>query len=1198
MASIIGEKILGLFKKYKGGLPLNFIATLLKPTTFAEVSGEAFSLVEEGRAKMGSGGLYPVEPAPTPQTADIGNDEAEAGAAGTGDEMSAPISNISSDRVAAPDNGASAGGPISYDSQEDNDGNKNEVPVTAAHGKAGILPTPEKTLLYVGPPESHPKDEENISTEDKDAPAIQDDYSWLAAFYMEDGTELDTSKSESEPDDYSWLADFYEDGIVPVEPNSTPQKQARNALHESSSPHEETDGMSCSPARNGGPLLFCDSVSVLSGVNARSVNHLRQAGITNIRDLFSKWETLTSMKGMGSKSVENLLDRLWNYALDPLCPLSKEQADGLSETRCLIEGCLFLDEYGIMRKTDSATRMSISQAAEPGITRPELAETTIITDPSTESVAGQLQNNEFTTVGKLLDTSDKELPSIPYFGKEAFHTVENSRCEYERNKEIAGQTTLILKRVIEDCVSNGIPVFDDAVVPIIAPTAQSLASANQGDEIYNELVDRLSTGAGLTDACAAILAHTIETTIEQEKATGVFATHITLERGECWLAGARILAERESMLELDSENRRLLIKRTPLEQWVATFGDKAGKALRLRLSGKTLQEIGDAIGVTRERARQLLKKFEDPYPVLIEEDLLLPLVDEYEINADTFTEVTGLTPTVYHYLAFRSKTKRSDKLSLEEAGGDERIPEAVRARIRKIAPSGVVIVGEERVSLKETSIIDHLASRHARDRYITLEQLLHLYQSFLSEHELTGMKRLDPTSERAFGAVCKRCDRVLSLPNIAVQKYGGSIRYYDTDCVDLTELITLLARSPYRDVEVSAQKLFDDPLFSDALESADIRNAYELHCVIRNHCLPIKGLSLGSCPTIKFGECSRHEQILEIIKRFSPTTAAEISEEYSHLYGTEPSTVMGSYLTEFKYCLRNGKYVFSDEPLTAGQSKLLKSLLTKDYHSLSLIAAQFKHDYPDCSTTLLNARNLESLGYIPEGGLVVRNGLDIRNVFGGLIDSHPRFSSSDDGFGKDVMESEPFRQELSSRMRSFSVVEYEEDKYIHASELARRVEEVKEEDLADYVESALSFMEPNIPYTVPALRLAGFTHKLDILSREYGFGDLFYESLISQAFIGGRVKTTSVASKAVFCKTRYSFSSVDLLEHVLTELGHIEICDLADLLLAQYGIEADPPLLRGIAKRSTAFYDEHLDMVFIDSEEYERKALEWISISS
>ena len=94
------------------------------------------------------------------------------------------------------------------------------------------------------------------------------------------------------------------------------------------------------------------------------------------------------------------------------------------------------------------------------------------------------------------------------------------------------------------------------------------------------------------------------------------------------------------------------------------------------------------------------------------------------------------------------------------------------------------------------------------------------------------------------------------------------------------------------------------------------------------------------------------------------------------------------------------------------------------------------------------------------------------------------------------------------------------------------------------------------------------------------------------------MKTTSVASKAVFCKTRYSFSSVDLLEHILAKHSYMEICDLADLLLAQYGIEADPSLLRGIAKRSTAFYDEHLDMVFIDSEEYERKALEWISISS
>lgn len=43
-------------------------------------------------------------------------------------------------------------------------------------------------------------------------------------------------------------------------------------------------------------------------------------------------------------------------------------------------------------------------------------------------------------------------------------------------------------------------------------------------------------------------------------------------------------------------------------RWTPRMADRAGKALAMHRAGKNLREIGEALGVSRERARQILSK--------------------------------------------------------------------------------------------------------------------------------------------------------------------------------------------------------------------------------------------------------------------------------------------------------------------------------------------------------------------------------------------------------------------------------------------------------------------------------------------------------------------------------------------------------------------------------------------------------------
>ena len=156
-------------------------------------------------------------------------------------------------------------------------------------------------------------------------------------------------------------------------------------------------------------------------------------------------------------------------------------------------------------------------------------------------------------------------------------------------------------------------------------------------------------------------------------------------------------------------------------------------------------------------------------------------------------------------------------------------------------------------------------------------------------------------------------------------------------------------------------------------------------------------------------------------------------------------------------------------------------------------------------------------------------------------------------------------------------------------------ETVTKADFENYIDRVLEATNKNEPFTVYSLRNSGFNHCVEKYANEIGFGDEFLESLISTARVGGRIKTTSVGSQIIFCKTPYSFSVVDLFENALGELKSIDVEDLCLYMKDKYGIETSPYLARNIIRRSELFYHEDLDRVFEGPEEYDKLVQEILS---
>lgn len=812
---------------------------------------------------------------------------------------------------------------------------------------------------------------------------------------------------------------------------------------------------------------------------------------------------------------------------------------------------------------------------------------------------GRLAGNGFTTVGDVLNAGEEGLCDIRHFGpgkaSEVMATLGRFLAPYAaRSEEPAGGARAIAIDEVEikelaqgslaSLTSKGYPVYASAIEACVRSWAQ--AAAQEGGPF--EAIDAVAAVEGsesLLAACENVLSQQLCNASEATK-NCEWPDPVVVPGGDVWSKAAERAVGRASGFAFDAEAREIKASPVTLDEWLAGLSENKASAVKMRLAGMSVADVAGRKGVTRQRAYQLISNALAGRPLLAE-DRYRGAYKGYAFKVSEFCDVTGEPAKTYRYLA--EAYGKCGQTPMKKALVDERVPEDVRRGIRSLIDKEYIFVDGERVRKDRESVLEHLVRRYATDDYISRGELRRLYLDFMRKHDLESLIIAGDLKDHSFASNIQRRPFVLYAP---AGQGRGAVRYYDFEERDFSEFKRYVLGLGYENVEISASLIFERPDAADLMSELDLRDGYELHAVLREVFEDDKRVILGRAPHLSFGEADRESQVLGLIEEIGPVDIDALAATYRKRYGVREDTFRADFKRLASPYLRGGVYVASRSDLTAEQRAFIAAELKEDLVSAELVRSRFKAAFPEAPVALTGSDAAAEFGYAFDGDLLVKEGVDLAERCAQLIASRPLFKMGDPGFDRAVIESEAFKSELNKALRSFDVLECGKGEYANVACLAALDEPVTKEELADYVEKALEFMEPDRPYTVRSLRAEGFKHGLDRLERDLGMDDWLFSSLICLAYVGGRVRRTSWKDNVVFWRGIRPLTMPIIAEWAMAGKKGCAIAELCDAIEEKLGFTPSEYEMRSVLRRTDLVFKEDISMVFENEDAYEDKVRE------
>lgn len=290
-----------------------------------------------------------------------------------------------------------------------------------------------------------------------------------------------------------------------------------------------------------------------------------------------------------------------------------------------------------------------------------------------------------------------------------------------------------------------------------------------------------------------------------------------------------------------------------------------------RLSGYSLEEVGQKFNVTKERIRMIqLSIIPDSR---LEEEKYLDLFERYALTPQLFTVITGLSEKSYRYLYIISK-KNINKKNIFELWFDEEISQDIKNKVffalKENKGFSIEVNNASRDSIVKIILQEEFCNQRSIDDFISS------YNDFLKRYHCTEKK---PMVSKAF------INKLELLPYILLSK-GRIIRFYNTLDRDFTELLQILCLHKKDNLEYSTLKFYRT--HHAIMKKYDIRDEYELHNLLRKlskiekYDMYLKNIEFGRMPIIKIGsDVNRNRQLLELMQKnqISITTASVLYEQ-------------------------------------------------------------------------------------------------------------------------------------------------------------------------------------------------------------------------------------------------------------------------------------------------------------------------------
>lgn len=959
-------------------------------------------------------------------------------------------------------------------------------------------------------------------------------------------------------------------------------------------PRDAVKGDSCPcPSQ---PLFYCDSIDTL-GLSGRTNNALANHGIKTLLDV-AFCDSLDNIRGIGRSCTEDLVERLEIYAK----PVNDEQLSEMSTwygSHLPTHG-LFFDHYGMLRFVNKPAQ----EGTRYGQCPTDLQSLNLGFIALPKLVIKKLEKRGISTVNQLCAYSKYDL--IKTFGFSCGSVAKvveeleflGIRLAPEDTTHASLPTSTIIstpkrKQALNPVAQTAADVLKEWSIPLYEPVSSRWLNHKfdgVGHEEANERLRALLSGnhTELMSVCQAAIYRWANGQKKQTANNGAEPQAFALTADWWWQEAASAICESELDLKLSADGMWIRFCLPSLHDWLETLpNNDTTKALKLRLSGATLQEVGEQLGVTRERARQMQVKALKEAPALME-DGFSSLFEMHRVNRALFCSITNCGPDVYNYLNLKYHRKRQKHHNVA-AQQDMSIPEDIRKAIESylVAESRKSMVKTEHGYVKadrKSAILCAMNRLASSGREIVNSDELFNELKKLVDEKVFPAKIMPGTARNLFAQIQRT--GILMAP---AQKH---LRLHDFSAYDYDDLRDHLEELSENSIECSTRLLFEQ--WPDLMTELDIRDYKELHYTIKTRLgdMHIGVYSLGRSPMITLGRQSgkscRTRQIAGLIEEMAPVSRTDLANEYQRRYKVDKNTFLAAFLNDFQQYRLGDYYSIKTTPFTADEMDCVGSILgTHDYFPLSIARQLFRGTFPTSKATVCD-ESLRLLGYSISESLIVKDGIDLNWSFAKAIADLNKFGEGDEGFSSDVFKHTRFMAALNKKLRSLSLIEYDHHKYVKTCYLDD-VYGVAKADIEEFISKVTETIPAGEPFTVQRLRNLGLAHKVDKALVSEEFDDKLLQGMLSAGTATTGLRTSSINNTTIFCSGVTSIDAPHYIEHVVKrEDEPLELEDLLDILKREDGIITTAPVLRQLIQRSSLYFVPSLDeMVFLNENEYD-----------
>lgn len=937
--------------------------------------------------------------------------------------------------------------------------------------------------------------------------------------------------------------------------------------------------------RHADPLNKCDFPT-------RAVGALSKLGINNVEQLcqlgkLSQFQSIDQIPGLGLKTTADAYAWLDARALH----IDAKGFERLSpfERRLRSETDYFINRLGLLCRFDCGFEENLQLDGGEADTNALLHQTlrSLEMTDCTDSMLGGLERHGIRTVGDLLTMDTERVLHYRGWGvgkKRVLDALVETLREQVRDGSAirlstGGPAHPRLAFVCSDePLEPGAKVLEEELgalgYPLYAPTATPWLNecAKKGFDSREAVASLVGQDPApeIVECLANVLRQRIDEMVDKFRCGDVDACAIIVPNAPGWDWAARSCCDDDHDLIYDDRDRKLEKKVLSLDEWVASLGNDTKRIIMtMRLAGSTLQGVADEVGLTRERVRQIENKIFEELP-LLSVLRLRRFVDRYDVVESQFVGM-GLGSSGEYRCLNKIRPGKCGRLPVAAAIHDPEIADevkrAVEALLQEERGKHYVQVEDGVVAIEKTEILRYLLGRAEAEgkSVLSADELLCRYRTFCSQNRIEDKKGLELGNSRALLAYLQRKDFVMAST-------GQAIRLYDFNDYDYSDLETALELLCEESIECSARVI--GRRFPDLMDKYDLRNEYELHYVIRRlDYAKLMGFGLGRSPMITFGNGSRDEQIMDLIRRKGPITIDDLASAYEKKYGVSEDSFKASFVAHMSQYKHGNTYIINEKPLTGREKEYLEAELDGvACIPLEFIRQRFIGAFSLEESQKICDCNLNSLGYEVSEDLIVAKTTDVRETFSQLLDSLTFTFEGEEGLSAEVMSHSLFRSGLDSRLRQFKLIKFshgEDGRTVFVSEkYLHDYFAIDASLMRSYVRRVIEFVGRGVPFTIKSLRDSGFIHALDLVREDRRFGDSFFENVLSAGIGDLRIGSSSCRDVRVFCVTNVPFSSVSLFEYLVARETVIELDELQDILRNEFGIEAELTYMRSVVAKS------------------------------